>query len=234
MTITLGDLSIRYVNLMLDIASEQGADTASLAEQFNLDHVLLNQPDGRISIPKFMRLGQQVIATTHLPQLGIVMGCRVQPSTLGLAGLTASCAPTMELALEDFVRFEPLTSKNARGHSQFKITGKRAISEFYSISPYNEFNYFIVDLALTTQLTLLRNITGQPLQPQRVLIEFPEPYYAEQYQHCFQCPIEFNAPTNALIFSTDILTKKRFKVMPSRIRNADLSVNKSLHNCQRT
>uniref|UniRef100_UPI002A7EFB3D AraC family transcriptional regulator ligand-binding domain-containing protein n=1 Tax=Reinekea sp. TaxID=1970455 RepID=UPI002A7EFB3D len=146
MTISLGDLSIRYSNLLLQTSQAIGIDTQAYCIQFQLSATKLNQPDGRLSIPKFMRLGQTLIADHHCPELGLLCAQIAQPSLLSWVGFLAECAPSLHQALTDMVRYETLSSRNARGHSRFYSEGPLAVAEFYSISPYNDFNHFIVDL----------------------------------------------------------------------------------------
>ena len=200
MSITLGDISVRYVNLMLDTAEHLGVKTASLRQQFSLSTSLLSQAQGRISIPKFMRLGYEVIGATNCPQLGLEMGRRAQLSLMGISGFCAACAPTLQQSLMDIARFESLSSKNSRGHSTFYSEGKNAVAEFYSLQPYNDFNFFIVDLALTAQANVILQMSQQTVAPKMVQVEFEAPLYADAYRDFFECPIKFSQPRNALVF----------------------------------
>jgi AraC-like DNA-binding protein len=226
MTITLGDISVRYVNQMLTTAESLGLDKQDFCNQFQLDDSLLTQSEARISIPKYMRLGRTIIEETGAANFGLLMGSQAEISLLGIAGLTAMTASTAEEALMDITRFEALSSTNARGRSRFYFEKNLAVSEFYSISPYNEFNFFIVDLALALQWNLLNKMTEQLVTPLRVDIEFPEPPYADDYQVFFGCTIRFNQPRNALVFK-----KSTLKVQPT-LRNP-LTHNDCIRLCQK-
>jgi AraC-like DNA-binding protein len=210
MTITLGDISVRYVNQMLSTAESVGIDRHSFCDQFQLDSTLLEQADARISIPKYMRLGRTVIEQTDAANLGLLMGSQAEISLLGIAGLTAMTASSAEEALADITEFEALSSTNARGRSSLYYEKNRAVAEFYSISPYNEFNFFIVDLTLALQFNLLNKIVGKVITPLQVDIEFSEPDYIDDYHAMFGCPVRFNQPRNALVYS-----KKTLKVKPT-------------------
>ena len=210
MTISLGDLSIRYTNLLLQTSQAIGIDTQAYCIQFQLSATKLNQPDGRLSIPKFMRLGQTLIADHHCPELGLLCAQIAQPSLLSWVGFLAECAPSLHQALTDMVRYETLSSRNARGHSRFYSEGPLAVAEFYSISPYNDFNHFIVDLALASKLAILQRLAGYDIQPLYVQIEFPAPAYVESYGQLLPCPVRFNQPRNALVFKrADLQAKPR-------------------------
>jgi AraC-like DNA-binding protein len=201
MAITLGDISVRYVNLLLETTEALDTETEGLKAQYQLSPFLLAQPQARISIPRYMRLGYECIQRTALPTLGLEMAKKAMPSLMGLAGLTASCAPSIEQALADIARFEPLSSKNVRGHSRFFRERQHGVAEFYSLKPYNEFNLFVVDLALAVQTSLVRTLSGQSIHPTLVEIEYPTPADTSAFEAYFQCPVRFNQPRNALSFS---------------------------------
>lgn len=200
MTISLGDISVRYVNLLLYSVELLGVSTGTVRDQFQLTDRLLTEGDARISIPRFMRLGFECIQLSGRADLGLLVGAQAQPSLMGLAGLTAACAPNLHQALADIAEFEILSSKNVRGHSRFYRENSYGIAEFYSVSPYNAYNYFIVDMALSVQWHLARRLTGAPVMPVRIDIEFESPSYAASYDALFHCPVRFNQPRNALVY----------------------------------
>jgi len=208
MTITLGDISVRYVNLLLDTAENLGLATTETERQFGLTSQLLRQPNARISIPKFMRLGHTLIHLGQCPTLGLQMAEQAHLSLMGMAGFCAASANSVLQGLSDIVTYESLSSKNVRGQSSFYQEKNVSVAEFYSISPYNDFNYFIVDMALAIEHKLVQQLSAQPLRPMVVQIEFPPPAYANHYESFFQCPVKFNQPRNALVYKTqDLLSK---------------------------
>lgn len=207
MTMTLGDISVRYVNLLLSCLDRLNCDTEHLREKYQLTDRLLSEADARISIPRFMRLGYDSIESSKRPDLGLLAGELAKPPLMGLAGLTAACAPTLEQALDDIAAFELLSSKNARGHSRFYREDGHGIAQFYSVSPYNAYNYFIVDMALSVEFQLAREMTGQPQIPLEINIEFDPPGYTEAYENRFKCPVRFRKNRNALVFSEYSLQK---------------------------
>lgn len=200
MTITLGDLSVRYVNQLKKAAEAAGADIGAELAQYKLDNDLLSEAQARISIPRFMRFGHDVMAAHQLPELGLLMGKSIEPSVMGLAGLTAACAATLDRTLETLIAFETLNSKNARGHSQFYEEGSFYIAEFYSVSPYNQYNFFIVDMALSIQCHLLQSLCDSTVKPAFIEIEFAEPEYAEHYERALGRSPKFRQKRNALGF----------------------------------
>ena len=197
----LGDLSVGYLYSLQAALHSLGHDPQALFRRYRVSAAQLAEPQARISIPRFMRLGHAAIQLTGRADMGLLMGIHSQASHLGLPGVTAQCAPTLAQAFDTLVRFERLTSQNYRGHSAFQAPATR----FYSISPYNAFNLFVVDSALASRMQLAKQLTGGAAQPREVHIEFPAPAYAERYEALFDCPVLFEQQHNQLLWEPDSL-----------------------------
>src|SRR5690606_15574785 len=192
----LGDLSVGYLYSLQAALRSLGHDPEPLLQRYRIGPAQLAQAGVRISIPRFMRLGHAAIALSGRADFGLLMGLHSQPSHLGLPGVTAQCAPTLGQAFDILVRFERLVSQNYRGHSSFQPPATR----FYSISPYNAFNLFVVDSALASRLQLARQLTAGAARLREVHIEFPAPDYAERYEALFGCPVLFEQQHNQLLW----------------------------------
>lgn len=208
----LGDISVAYVELMARAVREQGYDPSEMLLHYQLDDLKLASPQARISIPRFMRLGHALQQAFSLPHLGLVMGSLSHAPTMGLAGLLAQSAPDVRTACRALTAYELLSSFNARGRSQFFIAQQGVekgcgIVQFYSISPYNEYNLFVVDSVLAGWVTFLARACGSLEGLLRVDVEFPAPPYADQYARFFPCEIHFGASRNALVLSQGMLLR---------------------------
>ncbi len=195
----LGDISVAYVELMARAVSHSGMQPGEILSQYQLDPVRLASPDARISIPRFMRLGHSFIEAFDLPWLGLEMGRHSSAPALGLPGLLAQSATDIRVAAKALTDYELLASFNSRGRSSFSLEQGQGISCFYSISPYNSYNLFVVDSVLSGWDHFLSVLCGRKDILQRVEVEFPAPEYASRYSDYFPCEIRFGAERNALI-----------------------------------
>ena len=196
----LGDVSIAYIDIMVKAANQLEQNISPLLQQFNIQAESLLSPDARLSIPKFMRLGHAVILQSNAPWFGLEMGKVTCAPHLGLAGLMAFCAPTIKQACAFITDYEPLNSVNVRGQSLFYIQNGTAVAQFYSISPYNHYNYFVVDSVLSGWYKLVKEFTGQNNLIDYVSIEFEQPFYYSKYADYFDCEVRFSQSFNGLVF----------------------------------
>ena len=194
----LGDLSVGFVECLADAVRSYGHDPLPLLAQYGLDPARLGQPLARLSIPRYMRLGHAAIALTGDPALGLRMGQMSRLPQTGLAGVTAAQAPTVREAARTLIRFEALYASNYRGQSSLHEDAQGAWLRFYSISPYNASNRFVVDSIIAGWLQQLSSVAARPLLGEHIDIEFSEPEYAERYAILSHTSVSFRAETNQL------------------------------------
>lgn len=204
----LGNISVTYVAVMARTLEARGIAPAPWLARFRISRALLATPAARISIPRFMRMGHAAIGLAEDPALGLAFGEHTRLTDMGLAGMAAMSAPTLGEALNTLIRFERLTSYNSRGHSRFdrERTGS-ARAAFYSISPYNRYNCFVVDSILSGWVQFLRRLSGTRVCPEEVRIEYAEPDYGEAVREWFGAPVVFSAPENSLTLSRELESK---------------------------
>lgn len=196
--VRLGDLSVGFVHSLARAVRNLGHDPKPLLQQYGLDEARLSEPRARLSIPRYMRLGHAAIALTAEPGLGLEIGKANRFNQLGLAGITASQAPNVREAARTLIRFEPLYASNYRGQASLHEDHTGAWLRFYSISPYNAYNRFVVDSVIASWQSQLSLLAGQKIRPSQVHIEYQSPEYAEQYESMLGCRVEFGAAHNQL------------------------------------
>ncbi len=213
--VRLGDLSVGSVLSLAAALRQQGIDPQPLLVEYDLDPARLAEPRARLSIPRYMRLGHAAMQLSGDPALGLEMGRLSHIAQVGLAGVTAAQAPTVREAARTLIRFEPLYAANYRGQSSFAEDADGAWLNFYSISPYNAYNRFVVDALLAGWLHQLGALAGRPLAAQRVEIEFPAPDYAGRYAEVFGGPVEFATGHNRLRLDREALALRNPAHCPS-------------------
>ncbi len=211
----LGDLSVGFVHSLADAVRSFGQDPQPLLEQYGLDHARLAEAGARLSIPRYMRLGHAAIQLTGQPGLGLRMGRLSHISQCGLAGVTAAQAPNVREAARTLIRFEALYGSNYRGQSSFHEDAEGAWLRFYSISPYNGYNRFVVDSIIASWLQQLSSLSATEVRAERIEIEFDAPGYAAEYSELSTQPVVFTATTNQLRLNRHTLSLRNPQHCPS-------------------
>jgi len=232
--IRLGDLTVGSIHSLAAAVRSHDQDPQPLLQHYGLDSERLAEPRGRLSIPRYMRLGHAAIQLTGDPALGLQMGRQARFADFGLTGITAAQAPNVREAARAVTRFELLYARNYRGQSSFHEDARGAWLRFYSISPYNAYNRFVVDSVLAGWHAQLGHLCGQTLALEKVEIEFPAPAYAERYSELFGCPVEFSAACNQLRLSNATLALKGAEHVPHSWRELLQVCERELEQLTRT
>lgn len=211
--VRLGDLSVGFVHTLADAIQSHGLDPQPLLLQYGLDPARLAEAGARLSIPRYMRLGHAAIQLTGDAGLGLRMGQLSRLSQAGLAGVTAAQAPNVREAARALTRFEALYGSNYRGQSSFHEDAEGAWLRFYSISPYNAYNRFVVDSIIAGWLFQLSAVAQKPVHAQRIEIEFEAPDYSEHYSMLGD--IHFGAEANQLRLNQHTLALRNPQHCPS-------------------
>jgi AraC-like DNA-binding protein len=211
----LGDVSVGFIQALAAAVHAQGMDPVPLLAQYGFDSARLAQPGATLSIARYMRLGHAAIQLTGNPALGLAMGRASTLAQAGLAGVTAAQAPDVREAARTLVRFEPLYGNNYRGQSSVEEDPCGAWLNFYSISPYNDFNRFVVDSLLSGWLHQLSAVAGHAILAEQVQIEFPAPPYATAYEGLSEAPVAFEASANRLRLNQPVLALRNPDHCPS-------------------
>ena len=230
----LGDLSVGFVQNLADAVRSFDQDPAPLLEQYGLDTARLSEAGARLSIPRYMRLGHAAIQLTGRADLGLRMGRLSRMGQAGLAGVTAAQAPNVREAARTLTRFEPLYGSNYRGQSSLHEDADGAWLRFYSISPYNAYNRFVVDSILSGWAVQLSNLVRSPLQAQRIEIEFQPPDYASAYDFLSEQPVAFGSATNQLRLDQASLALRNPEHCPSTWKHLLQLCEKELQHLTRT
>ncbi|PKI17864.1 AraC family transcriptional regulator [Colwellia sp. 12G3] len=207
----LGDISVSYLEIIAKTMARLDFDVSDIFTQYLLSPVVIASPDARISIPKLMHIGHACIRLTGIPWLGLEMGRMTAPTNLGMSGLIAISAHDLRQACSAIADYEVLSSFNVRGQSKFYLDQGEGLNdgilEFYSLSPYNEYNYFVVDSVLSGWMYIIASLVGSNSAVKKVCFEFPEPIYSYKYCEFFDCEVLFNQPANKLVINGDWLNR---------------------------
>lgn len=193
----IGDIAAPFVLLLLRTARRLGADTDLLLAHVGLTPAQLRDPDARIGLTELMKLGAYTIRRTDEPALGLYMGQAARVTDMGLPGLLALTSPTLGDALAALTRFDALNARCYRGVPEW-LPAQQALL-LYSIAPYNEYNRFVIDSALTGWQQLIETLTERDDLVQEVRIEFSAPNYRAAYGAAFHAPVSFGQARSGLV-----------------------------------
>ncbi len=159
-----------------------------------------SDPDAEISFSRAGKLLASCVAETGCRHLGLLLGQRISPSSLGVPGYLLYTASDVRAALVDLVRHFDL---HDRGAVLTLDTNARGTYLGYSIYlPDVAAADQIYDLSIAVECNIMRSLCGTDWNPSEVRLARGAPGDITPYRRFFQAPIHFDADRSALVFES--------------------------------
>jgi len=200
-----GEIRIAPIGVVPDLLRELGVPPVPLLKAFGLSEDYFHSPDNTLSYELVGRIIKACVRATGCAHFGLLIGQRGNASTLGAPGFLIRNAPNVGTALNEGIINIDL---HDRGAAPFIKVGDETTLLGYTIyNPTIEGSYQIGDTAVAIMWNIMRGLCGLEWQPLEVCFCHDVPPELDAYRRFFQAPLRFNAPHNALIFSTSWLAK---------------------------
>lgn len=155
-------------------------------------------PDVEIDFNSASKLLSHCVTVTGCDYLGLLLGQRAAPSSLGMAGFIAQTSPDVGAALRSLVRHLDL---HDQGATLTLLTNKQSTFLDYAIHlPGVKAADQIYDLSMTMACNIMRSLCGPKWNPTEVLLARQPPKNSTRYQKLFRAPIHYKADQNAIVF----------------------------------
>ena len=165
---------------------------------FNPDQ--FTDPDTEISFISGSSLLARCVVETGCDQLGLRLGMRTTPSSLGVVGFMLPAAPTVGDALHDLVSHLDLHDGGAA--VKLDTEGDNTILSYAiylsGVSAADQIN----DIAMVISCKIMRTLCGAYWKPNEVLLPRRRPQEFAHYRRFFRAPVRFNVDRCALVFPT--------------------------------
>jgi len=188
-----------YLHYIDGYLKELGFDSALIFRGAGLTYPDYIQSGERVSLQVIANLIEHVNTHTLKPDFVLQLGRRIPlmaHGNLGAAMLACKDLRTLLVLSERFSRLAfssiTLSVKDQGNNIAFKI---------HADTGFPILDIAIMDAILGTAMENLQRLSGVHIQPIHVSIRHKKPRYHEFYNVILQCPIEFEAPDNELIFS---------------------------------
>ena len=152
-------------------------------------------PDSRISKDKMEEFWEAAEEATSNPCIGFEVGYRFHATNLHAVGYSWLASATLREALERLVRYQRLISTAA----EFDLT-EIDDSVVLQIDPSPGIDLGD-DCAFTAITQMIRDLTHPDFHPVSIHMMRPEPECAAKLKRYFQCPVEYEADLDKMIFT---------------------------------
>ena len=182
------------------LVRDLGCDPDPIFAGAGFDLAQFADPDVEIPFVSASRLLARCVEATGCNHLGLLLGERVDPSSLGVGGFMLRAAPDVGTALRSLVRHLDLHDQGAVATLGTK---GRETSLGYAIYLSGvEAADQIYDLSMTVVCRIMRALCGAGWSPTEVRLSRQQPQELAHYRQFFGAPLRFDAEQSAVIFPT--------------------------------
>lgn len=182
------------------LVRELGRDPGPIFAAVGFSPAQFADPDEEIPFVPASRLLARCVEATGCDHLGLLLGERTDPSSLGVAGFMLRTAPDVGTALRGLVRHLDL---HDRGGVVTLVSKEQQTSLSYAIYLSGvEAADQIYDLSMAVVCKIMRGLCGAKWKPTEVLLPRRRPREPEPYRRFFRTPLRFDADHTAVVFPT--------------------------------
>lgn len=182
------------------LVRDLGCDPGPIFAAAGFELVQFADPDAEISYVAASKLLARCVEATGCGHLGLLLGERAGPSSLGIVGFMLRAAPDVGTALRDLVCNLDLHDQGAVPilTIQGRVTHFSYAIHLSRVEAADQ----IYDLAMTIFCQIMRSLCGPDWSPLEVRLSHQRPHDLEPYRRCFKVPLRFDAEQSTVTFPT--------------------------------
>ncbi len=198
--------STRPIQHIARLVEELGGDIDVLCREVGVERAVIEDMQAWLPYSKVVGLMEQAAILCQRPDFGLLLTDIQQPINLGALGLLIRSGDTLGENLEYVSRFYHIQNQSVK----IILQRGEAISQFIRddlwLGKLATFQY--CTLTLAHALKAVQYFLGDNWKPAFVTFTYAAPVNRSDYEAYFQCPVEFEQPSNALGIPTQDLDFK--------------------------
>lgn len=212
-------IPMHFPRLMVEVASKQVANPASLLAETGITEAMFGSPDARISLRQYASLCHNALTLTANPGLGFDLGRRVQLSNLGMLGLAAMSSPDVKTAFGLGLRYYRLLAPF--WDISLEVQGEVARVVLREAVSLSVARVFATEVVLVSLMTLTRALVGRDPPGLQIELDYPKPPHAARYAELTDAHVLFGRPVTQITVHSAILEQKLASSDPLTARLAE-------------
>ncbi|HWS52952.1 MAG TPA: AraC family transcriptional regulator [Pyrinomonadaceae bacterium] len=200
-----------------ELAVSKGAGRRALAERARIDPSELQDPDGRIPLPKYvalMRAGKELCGD---PAFALHFGEEVDFADLSVVGLIGRASENWVESFAQLNRYSRLVIEvEVEGDGADRFQLRRSGGQLWMVDARRNPNDFpeLTESSFARMVCTSRRWLGETQFVRAVHFTHPEPPYRAEYDRIFQLPLVFGSDKNALLTDEAWMTHRNTLASP--------------------
>jgi AraC-like DNA-binding protein len=181
---------VRFFSLLLDDAERLGHAKGPLLRTVGVEPALLEDPDARLPLRRFIALAHEVFEPLHDTSAGVLAGARRRVRDGGLVGYTMLHSSTIGEALTRLSRYTRIIS-DAEEITVHARAGSATIR--LEVHPLRRAIPALCDRTAAWVVGAMRELCASGMTPLEVRFPHAAPRSLKEHRAWFRCPLTFGA-----------------------------------------
>jgi AraC-like DNA-binding protein len=194
----------RLALIHLERAPRWGVSREDLLREARLTEAQLQDPDARVPVSALVGLWRAIVSRVPDPAIGLRLGADIRVRELGLVGYTMAVSRTVGAALHRLARYDRILSEALV--VDLEVEGETTWARLDVHAALHAFPP-AADARLAALLSAAREIAAAPIVPVCVQFPYRRPEDVREHERFFRAPLEFGAPTTALLLRNEDLAR---------------------------
>jgi len=211
-------------------AIKSGFDVHPLLKKSRIDPDVLDHPEARVPVQKFVRLSRYIAGMMKDEFFGL-LDKPVRPGSFHFMALSAVMTTTIEQAFERAIAFNNLFENSL--HLNLINHGKQTEFVITRYARQPVLNNFAIEYMLAVHHRFIGWLANQRIIINQVRLDYPEPIHNSEYQYIFYgTPVLFNQNSISIFFDSSYLKLNIVKSeaeVESYIRRAPMDLYLPVH-----
>jgi AraC-like DNA-binding protein len=159
-------------------------------------------PDERVPVETYLLIQDEAARFIRDPYLGLHMGEFADAGSWSILGYMMMNCKTLGEAFVKAGKYSRIIGNLIDARAEIKFGKIRAV---YFTPPHAPaMSHHCYESTISSSVRMMRNLTGEPLNPVEVTFKHPQPESTAEYERIFRCPVHFSHKDNSLTLDWNI------------------------------
>ena len=189
------------VAMLVGVLNDDGIATAEALNGTGIEASQLHAATTRVSYAQLLLVFRNALRLSSDPALGLRAGQRMRVTAFGMYGYALLSSPSHAASIDLGVKYHRVMGPVAGIH--FLEVDGTAVFEYeplLSDDPEDALYRLLMEFHMSSHMTLSRDLYGDSFRLSGLNAAYPAPAHTQRYQEVFDCPLQFGASNDRLMF----------------------------------
>jgi AraC-like DNA-binding protein len=191
---------LRQMFLYLDALE---VDKVAFLRSLGVDPAIIDSPDARMPVETYLLIQDEAANYTGDPYFGLHMGEYAEAGSWSILGYLMMNCQNLGEAFEKSARYSRIIGNLIDGNANLHLNKVKVTLTVPPHAP--EMTRHCFEATISSSIRMMRNLTGEQIDPLEVTFAYPKPESTAEYERFFNCPVLFDHEENSFTIDLKVI-----------------------------